>query len=122
MTTERRMDPRTDPQFSLRNLLRIRCARQRMDLAVVSTQDGVLMAGNSEGRAAQRVAAEAALMVRGETRVDRHARRSAARLQALRFDSEGRELCLAVLRTQSGAERDTRVMEDMAAAVLRILA
>lgn len=119
--TERRMDPRTDPQFSLRNLLRIRATRQDLDLAVVSTDDGILMAGNQEGRAAQRIAAEAALMVRSEGHAERQGKRSAATMKALRFDSRGRSLCLAVLRTQASAERDTRSLDEMATAVLRIL-
>lgn len=119
--TERRIDPRTDPQFSLRNLLRIRAQRQHLDLAIVSTEDGILMAGNHEGRAAERVAAEAALMVRGEAQAERRGKRSAATMKAVRFDSRGRSLCLAVLRTQAGAERDTRSLNDMADAILRIL-
>lgn len=119
--TERRMDPRTDPQFSLRNLLRIRAQRQRLDLAVVSTEDGILMAGNQEGRAAERVAAEAALMVRNEEQAERSGKRSAAKMKAVRFASRGRSLCLAVLRTQASAERDTRSLSEMADAVLRIL-
>jgi len=119
--TERRMDPRTDPQYSLRNLLRIRAQRQQLELAIVSTEDGILMAGNQEGRAAERVAAEAALMVRGEIRAERSGKRSAATMKALRFASRGRSLCLAVLRTQAVAERDTRSLNEMADAILRIL-
>ena len=119
--TERRMDPRTNPQYSLRNLLRIRAERQRLDLAVVFTEDGILMAGNQEGRAAERVAAEAALMVRGEERAERSGKRSAATMKAVRFASRGRSLCLAVLRTQASAERETGSLDDMTTAILRIL-
>ncbi|MBL4849319.1 MAG: hypothetical protein JKY65_27650 [Planctomycetes bacterium] len=119
--TERRMDPRTDPQFSLRNLLRIRALRQRLDLAVVSTEDGIVMAGNQEGRAAQRIAAEAALLVRGQERIERSSRRSGATMKAVRFSSRGRSLCLSVLKTQASAERDTQNLNEIAAAVLRIL-
>ena len=119
--TERRMDPRTDPQFSLRNLLRLRALRQSLDLAVVSTEDGIVMAGNHEGRAAQRIAAEATLLIRGQDQIERSAPRTGATMKAVRFDSRGRSLCLSVLRSQASAERDTQSLDEIAAAVLRIL-
>ena len=56
-----------------------------------------------------------------EDRAERAGRTSAAKLKAMRFASEGREMCLAVLRTQAGAERDTKILDEIASAVLRIL-
>ena len=64
---DRRLDPRTDARFSLRNLLRLRSLRDRLPLAVLSTADGVLMAGSREDRPAMRAAAHAALaLARGQ--------------------------------------------------------
>lgn len=118
--SERRQDPRTDPQFSLRNLLRIRAERERLDIAVVSTVEGLLMAGSHEGRAAQRIAAEAALLVRGGDSVERRGAKTGAAMRAIRFDSRGRTLCLAVLRTQAAAEEADLL--GMAGRIRKILA
>lgn len=118
--SERRLDPRTDPQYSLRNLLRIRAEREGLEIAVISTAEGLLMAGSHEGRAAQRIAAEAALLVRASGSIERLGAKTGAAMRAIRFDSRGRALCLAVLRTQAAAEEAD--LEGMAGRVRKILA
>lgn len=120
--SERRLDPRTDTAFSLRNLLRVRAVRYGLALAVLSTAEGVLMAGSAEDRAAERVAAHVATELRAEhyDRVARAGQRTGAQLNGLRFSWEGRPLVLAVLAADGGPATD-EVLDELAARVGAIL-
>ena len=120
--SDRRIDPRTDSSYSLQNLLRVRSERHALALALLLTPDGILMAGNQATRAAERLAAHTAreLFLDGAPeRLAREAPRTGARLAALRFQSRGRPLALAVLSEQ-GALASEQV-EDLASRVRAIL-
>ncbi len=97
---DRRRDPRTDPHASLRNLLRVRAERHGLGLAVISTADGVLVAGSREDRPARRAAAHAADEVRRGASFVREA--PGARLRGVRVDYAGGPLVIAVLEQQAG--------------------
>jgi hypothetical protein len=118
---ERRLDPRTDPSHSLRNLLKVRSDRHALALALLLTHDGILMAGSKEGRLAERMAAHAAqeLFTGPADRINVRGRRTGAALSALRFTSRGRPLALAILSEDRPLDRQE--LEDMASRVGRIL-
>jgi hypothetical protein len=56
---DRREDPRTDPVYSLFNLLRMRAQRLACALAALGTEDGVVMATSHPGRTAEEAVARA---------------------------------------------------------------
>ncbi len=116
----RRTDPRTNPRFSLKNLLSIRALRESFALAVLGTVDGVLMAGSQEDRAAQRLAAHASAELRECSASGRFARSGNRNvsLNGLRFQAGGRSLCLAVLQPGGGA---TDASLDAIAARVRVI-
>ncbi|MGE0711235.1 MAG: hypothetical protein AB7N76_28760 [Planctomycetota bacterium] len=120
--TDRRRDPRTDAHVSLVNLLRVRTTRHGLALALLLTADGLLMAGSQTGVTAERMAAHAAqeLFQGPADRVNVTGRRTGARLSALRFQSEGRPLAVAVLSQDQPLSREE--LEDIALRVRRILA
>ena len=102
---DRRTDPRTDAHFSLRNLLRVRSARMGVDLAVLSTHHGVVMAGSREDDAAERVAAHAAfeLCRPGKALFDRFVATTgeSERMAGLRFAFEGTPMTIALLEVEA---------------------
>lgn len=107
--SDRRLDPRTDASFSLKNLLRLRTARNDYALTVVGTPDGYVMAGSRGGDPAEETAAQASLelFVRAEEapfgRVSR--RTPSGRLSGMRFEVEGRPLFVALV-DQTGQPRE----------------
>ena len=115
---ERRIDPRTDPSFSLRNLLRTRAARERYSVAVVGTADGELMAGSQEDRPAWRVVAHAATaLFREGSPGDRFEREGLAVLKSAsreRSDVSHRDAS-GLARAARGmlTQRDARVIESL---------
>ena len=120
--SDRRIDPRTDSSYSLQNLLRVRSERHALALALLLTPEGMLMAGNEANRAAERLAAHTArelFLADGPERLTRHAPRPGARLAAIRFQSRGRPLALAVLCEQG--ELAAEQVEDLASRVRAIL-
>ena len=123
---ERRIDPRTDPSFSLRNLLRTRAARERYSVAVVGTADGELMAGSQEDRPAWRVVAHAATALFREgspgDRFERAARTRSARLTGVRFEARGRPPCLAVVEDPQHASGGGALEPALADMVRRVQA
>lgn len=120
--TNRRIDPRNNARFSLKNLLSIRALRERFALAVVGTAQGVLMAGSQEDRAAERVAAHASAALSDQTGPSRFVRSGSrdVSLSGLRFKAGGHSLCLAVL--QPGGAASDASLDAIAARVRAILA
>ncbi|RMG12159.1 MAG: hypothetical protein D6731_14415 [Planctomycetota bacterium] len=116
---ERRKDPRTDAGFSLQNLLRVRAARAGCALAALATEEGVVMAATHDGRAAQRAAAHAALGLASGRRREWRGARTGAGMAALRFECQGRRLCLALV---GAGPPDFAALESMAERVRAILA
>ena len=122
MIDDRRRDPRTDPHASLHNLLRVRAEVHDLALALLSTADGVLVAGSRQDRPAQRAAAHAADVLRGEpTRFARDARRTGGRLSGLRLEVDGRPLILSVLEERPAGEAEA-LLTSLAERVSAILA
>lgn len=115
MTDERRQDPRTDVAFSLTNLLRVRARRHAFDLAVLSTDEGVLMATSRDGNIAERAAAHASAL--GPT--SRWGEDGARTLVGRRLDVDGRPVLLAVVRRDERAEDPA--LDDLADRVRAIL-
>ena len=68
-TLERRVDPRTDPTYSLHNLLRTRAERLACALAAIGTEDGLLMASSHPGRTADEAIATASSKKRATGRI-----------------------------------------------------
>ncbi len=117
---ERRKDPRTDTCFSLRNLLRVRALEHCLSLAVLSTTDGMLLAGSREDRPAQRAAAHSGLALTGPSeRFERLGRRTDATVSGLRFNATGGPLCLTVL--SEGPRIAAGMLEELARRVRAIL-
>lgn len=112
---ERRQDPRTDASFSLTNLLRVRARRHAFDLAVVSTDEGVLMATSRAGNVAERAAAHASALGPTSSWGDDGKKTLVGR----RLDVDGRPVLLAVVRRDGGTEDP--VLDDLADRVKAIL-
>ncbi len=128
--SERRLDPRTDPTYSLRNLLRVRAARHDLALVVVSTADGFVMASSHDGapestgrRAAERAAAHASDAARKEPRVETRWTDSAPwqRLHARRVDAAGRAVLVSVVGAPNPTGGVADPVDDLAARVASIL-
>jgi hypothetical protein len=101
MGFERRFDPRTDPTFSLRNLLRTRADRLGV-VAALGTDQGVVMASSHPGRPVEEALA--------------HASHGSARGPVRRVVVEGRVALLAAI----GAP-DERAFDELAERVGAIL-
>ena len=128
--SERRLDPRTDPTYSLRNLLRVRAARHDLALVVVSTTDGLVMASSRDGapeaggrRAVERAAAHASDAARTQPRVEARWTDSAPwqRLRARRVDAAGRAVLVSVVGAPPPAGDVADPVDDLAARVASIL-
>ncbi|MEZ6189400.1 MAG: hypothetical protein R3F62_30910 [Planctomycetota bacterium] len=124
---ERRLDPRTDAAFSLRNLLRVRSAQNDYTLAVLGTSEGMVMAGSKLDDAAARAAAEASYELFRQAQQHPYGRYTSkvgsSRLSAIRFEVEGRALLLAVLDREGlqPEQRDEFVLDQLADRVQSIL-
>ncbi len=125
MIDDRRRDPRTDPHTSLRNLMRVRAEVHDLALALLSTADGMLLAGSRQDRPAQRAAAHAADALRGDDAAvfggfTRDAPRTGGRLSGLRLEVDGRPLILSVLEERPRGEAEA-LLEGLAERVGAIL-
>lgn len=124
---ERRLDPRTDACFSLRNLLRVRSAQNDYAFAVLGTAEGMVMAGSKVDTAAEQAAAEASYQLFRQAKQHPYGRYSISaptgRLSAIRFEVDGRPLLLAVLDREGlqPEQRDEFVLDQLADRVQCIL-
>jgi len=124
---ERRLDPRDDASFSLRNLLRVRSAQNDYTLAVLGTADGMVMAGSKVNQDAARAAAEASYELFLQAKLHPYGRYTSrvdgSRISAIRFEVEGRPLLLAVLDGEGlqPEQRDEFVLDQLAHRVQSIL-
>ncbi len=107
---DRREDPRTDPVYSLFNLLRMRAQRLACALAALGTEDGVVMATSHPGRTSDEAVARASF--------DLKAGASPARsLHGRRVEVDGRAVVLAVV----GRRPDEAALGELADRVRAIL-
>lgn len=108
--TNRRQDPRTDPVYSLFNLLRTRAERLACALTALGTEDGVVMATSHPGRTAEEAVARASFDLRAGTK-------AARTLHCRRVEVDGRAVILAVV----GRAPDQGAIADLADRVRAIL-
>jgi hypothetical protein len=129
MDVDRRVDPRTDLDYSLRNLLRARARHHGYVVAVLTTHDGLLLAasppegapegGDGEERVqASRLAERAA--AHASTGTPLHDA-GAVRLVGQRFDVDGQPLVLAIVRPIAPSDHDEPALTDMAGRIRAIL-
>lgn len=115
----RRLDPRTDRRFSLRNLLNLRSNAHDLSLAVVGTRDGVLMAGSREDGTAERALAHASAELGGRICFSTEGQRTGGRLAGMRLVVDGEPVVLAIMdRAQRPLDG---VLEEMADRIKCIL-
>lgn len=107
---DRREDPRTDPVYSLFNLLRHRAQRLACALAALGTEDGVVMAASHPGRTADEAVARASFDLRAGTQAARS-------LHGRRVEVDGRAVVLAVV----GRHPDEAALSELADRVRAIL-
>lgn len=107
---DRREDPRTDPVYSLFNLLRHRAQRLACALAALGTEDGVVMAASHPGRTAEEAVARASLDVRAGSQAARS-------LHGRRVEVDGHAVVLAVVGRHPGED----ALSDLAERVRAIL-
>jgi hypothetical protein len=123
MDLDRRVDSRTDLDYSLRNLLQTRARRHEYLVAVLTTNDGLVLAASGTGN--DRLAAQAAAHASIDAPLADPA--GGVRLVNKRFDVDGQPLLLAVLRpgtpssSSAAAPGDDSVLTDMARRVQAIL-
>ncbi len=108
--TNRRQDPRTNPVYSLFNLLRTRADRLACALAALGTEDGVMMASSHPGRTAEEAVARASFDLRSGGQASRA-------LHGRRVEVDGRAVVLAVV----GRDPDDDAIRDLADRVRAIL-
>lgn len=106
----RRLDPRTDPAYSLVNLLRLRAERFACALAALGTEDGVVMAASHPGRTADEAVARASLDLRGGGTGSRA-------LHRRRVEVDGQAVVLAVV----GRAPESGALDELADRVRAIL-
>lgn len=109
-TLERRRDPRTDPTYSLHNLLRTRAERLACGLAALGTSDGLVMASTHPGRTADEAVATASSRPQDG--------RIAPALVTRKVDVGGQAVVLALVTFK---DVDERTLDDFARRVAAIL-
>ncbi|MCO5171091.1 MAG: hypothetical protein M9894_32610 [Planctomycetes bacterium] len=108
---DRRRDPRTDPAYSLANLLRLRAERFACALAALGTEDGLVMAASHPGRTAEEAVARASLDLRAGGAGSRA-------LHRRRVDVDGQAVVLAVVG-RAPEEGALSELADRVKAILR---
>lgn len=111
MDRDRRLDPRTDPAYSLHNLLRTRAERLACAMAALGTSEGVVMASSHPGRVADEAVATASSRADGG--------RIAPALVTRRVRLEHQEVLLALVTFKDIDERTLNDFAERVASILR---